>query len=75
VDDFNLIGYSDSDFVGDRENGVSTSDYLTGLGSIIVSWRSCKQKFPTYSKTKVEYVAIVEATKEIVWLRKILEYL
>jgi hypothetical protein len=37
VDDFNLIEYSDSDFVGDKENGVSTSGYLMSLGSTIVS--------------------------------------
>jgi hypothetical protein len=32
VDDFNLIGYSDSEFDGDKENGVSTSGYLMSLG-------------------------------------------
>jgi hypothetical protein len=37
VDDFNLIGYSDSDFDGDKENGVSTLGYLMSLGSTIVS--------------------------------------
>jgi hypothetical protein len=42
VDDFNLIEYSDSDFDGDKENGVSTLDYLMSLGSAIASWRSCK---------------------------------
>jgi hypothetical protein len=73
VDDFNLIGYSDSDFDGDKENGVSTSGYLMSLGSTIVSWRSHKQSVPTDSTTEEEYVAVAEATKEIVWLRKILE--
>jgi hypothetical protein len=42
VDDFNLIGYSDLDFVADKENGVSTSGYLMSLGSTVVSWRSHK---------------------------------
>jgi hypothetical protein len=42
VDDFNLIRYSDSDFDGDKENGVSTSGYLMSLGSVVVSWRSRK---------------------------------
>jgi hypothetical protein len=37
VDDFNLIEYSDSDFVEDNENGVSTSSYLMSLGSTTVS--------------------------------------
>jgi hypothetical protein len=42
VDDFNLIGYSNSDFDGDKENGVSTSGYLTSLGLAVVSQRSSK---------------------------------
>ena len=40
VDEFNLIGYSDSNFDGDKENGVSTLVYLMSLGSTVVSWRS-----------------------------------
>jgi hypothetical protein len=75
VDDFNLIGYFNSDFVGDKENGVSTSGYLMSLGSTVVSWRSHKQSIPTDSTIEAEYVVVAEATKEIVWLRKILEYL
>eukprot|EP00253_Pinus_taeda_P035612 PITA_35612 len=58
---------------GDKETGVSTSDYAISLGSGVVSWRSCKQSVPANSTTEVEYVAAAEATKEIVWLKKILE--
>ena len=43
------------------------------LGSAVVSWRSRKQSVPADSTTEAEYVAAAEATKEIVWLRKILE--
>ena len=64
--DFNLIGYSDSDFDGDKENGVSTSSYLMSLGLAAVYWRSRKQSVPIDSTTKVEYVATSEAAKEIV---------
>jgi hypothetical protein len=39
VDDFNMIGYFDSDFVEDKENGVSTSNYLMSLGSTVVFQR------------------------------------
>ena len=42
VKDFNLIGYSNSNFVGDKENGVSTSSYLMSLGSEAISWSSRK---------------------------------
>jgi hypothetical protein len=57
--------------LGDKENGVSTSRYLMILGLAIVSWRSHKQSVPTKSTTEVEYVAVAEVTKEIVWLKKI----
>jgi len=43
------------------------------LGSGVVSWRSHKQSVPTDSIIETKYVALVEVTKEIVWLRKILE--
>eukprot|EP00253_Pinus_taeda_P035210 PITA_35210 len=64
---------SSPDFDGDKETGVSTSEYAMSLGSGAVSWRSRKQLVPADSTTEAEYVAIAEATKEIVWLRKILE--
>eukprot|EP00253_Pinus_taeda_P023246 PITA_23246 len=73
VDDFSLIGYSDSDFDGDKETGVSTSGYAVNLRSGAISWRSRKQSVPADSTIEVEFVAAAEATKEIVWLRKILE--
>eukprot|EP00253_Pinus_taeda_P001766 PITA_01766 len=73
VADFNLIRYSDSDFDGDKEIGVSTSAYVMRLGSRVVSRRSHKQSVPADSITQAEYVAAAKATKEIVWLRKILE--
>eukprot|EP00253_Pinus_taeda_P008265 PITA_08265 len=65
--------YVDSDFDRDKENGVSTSGYLMNLGSTSISWRSRKQSVATNSTTKAEYVAAAQATKEIIWIRKILE--
>eukprot|EP00253_Pinus_taeda_P014117 PITA_14117 len=60
------------DFDGDKETGVSTSGYVMSLGSRVLSWRSCKQSVPVDFTTEAEYVAAAEATKEIVWLGKIL---
>jgi len=45
------------------------------LGSRVVSWRSHKQLVLVDSIIEAEYVVTVEATKEIVWLKKILEYM
>eukprot|EP00253_Pinus_taeda_P014743 PITA_14743 len=47
--------------------------YAMSLGSGVVSRRSRKQSVPADTTTEAKYVATAEATKEIVWLRKILE--
>jgi hypothetical protein len=73
VDDFKLIKYSDLNFVGDKENGVSTSGYLMSLGSTVVSWRSRKQSVPADSTTEAEYVAATEATRRLCGLGKYLK--
>ena len=75
VKDFKLIGYTDSDFDGDKETGVSTPGYKMSLGSTTISWRSHKQVVLADWTREAEYVAAAEATKEIVWLRKIIDYL
>jgi hypothetical protein len=71
--DFHLIGFSNSNFVGDKEHGVSTLGYLMSLGSTSITWRSLKQIVPVDSTIEAEYVATSQVTKEIIWLRKILE--
>lgn len=73
VTNFHLTGYSNFDFDGDNENGVYASSYLMSLGSTTISWRSHKQYVPTDSIIKAEYVATTQATKEIIWLHKIIE--
>jgi hypothetical protein len=73
VDDFKLVGHMDSYFDGDKENGVSTSGYFMNLGSIAISRRSCKQSVLVDSTTEAKYVAVADLTKEILWVRKILE--
>ena len=71
--DFHLTGYVDSDFDGDKENELSTSSYLMTLGSAAITRRSKKQTILANSTTEVEYVEVAQATKEIVWLRKIID--
>jgi len=73
VGEFSLIGYSNSEFDGDKETGVSNSGYVMSLGLGTVSWRSCKQSVPTDSTTEVEYVVAAEATQKILWFKKILD--
>jgi len=73
VADFHLTSYSNSDFDGDKENEVSPYGYLMSLGLAAISWRSHKQYVPINSTTEAKYVVVSQATKEGIWLHKIIE--
>ena len=69
------VGYTDSDFMSDKDSRKSTSGYVFTLGSGAISWMSVKQSCITDSTTKAEYVATSEAAKEAIWLCKFLRNL
>ena len=66
------IGYTDSDFMLDKDLRKSTSRHVFTLGGGALSWRSIKQKCIADLTTEAEYVAACEAVKEAVWLKKFL---
>jgi ATP-binding cassette subfamily B (MDR/TAP) protein 1 len=70
-----LHGYVDSDLAGDFDSSRSTTGYVYTLGGTAVSWMSRLQKIVALSTTEVEYVAITEASKEMIWLQDFLEEL
>ena len=70
-----LEGFVDADLAGDVDSRKSTTGYVYTLGGIVVSWSSTLQKVVALSTTKVEYVAVLESTKEIVWLQSFLKEL
>jgi len=63
-----LVGYSDSDFVGDVEDRKSTSGVGYFLGSRLVTWASQKQKIVALSSCEAEYVA---AACQGIWLNRL----
>ena len=65
-------GYTDSDFMSDKDSRKSTSGYVFTLGGGAISWRSVKQSCIADSTMEAEYVAASEAAKEAVWLRNFL---
>ena len=52
-----------------------TSGWVLTFGGAAVSWRSNRQQAPSSSSASAELRAAVEATKEIIWLRYLLEFL
>jgi hypothetical protein len=67
-----FTSYSDADHGGNPDNGRSTGGYLLKIGSGAVSWSSKLQSLVALSTTEAEYIAAVDAGKEIVWMRQFL---
>lgn len=64
VDNLELFGYTDSDFVGCLDDRRSISGYIFFLAGGVVSWRSAKQKTLATSTMQAEYVACFEAIEQ-----------
>ena len=65
-------GYVDTDFGGEVDHRRSTTGYIFTVGTTAVSWMSQIQKIVTLSTTEAEYVAVTEASKEMIWLQGLL---
>ena len=64
--------YTDADFAGEPNSTRSTGGYLVKVGTGAVDWSSKLQKMVGLSSTEAEYVAAVEAGKDIAWMRNLL---
>ena len=67
-----LDGFTDSDMAGDVDSRKSTSGYLMTFAGGAVAWQSKLQKCVALSTTEAEFIAITEACKEELWLKKFL---
>jgi hypothetical protein len=52
-----IVGYSDADYVGDRDDRKSTSGYVFTLAGGAISWRSSKQELVATSMMYTEFIA------------------
>ena len=66
--------YYDADWA-DGEDRKSISAYIVILAGGAVSWRSKKQSTVASSSTEAEYMALLEATKESIWVQRLLSEL
>ena len=53
----------------DADTSRSTSGYVMTYAGGVVSWQSRLQKMVAMSTTEAEYMAAVEADKELIWMR------
>jgi hypothetical protein len=69
IDNLEVIGYSDVDFVGCADSQRSTSSYVFTLTSRAISWRSYKQTITTSSIMYTKFIACYEAVGWAMWLK------
>lgn len=60
---------------GDIDGRRSTTGYIFTVGGIAVSWILKLQKVVALSTMETEYVAAIEASKEMIWLQRFMEEL
>jgi hypothetical protein len=58
-----LVGYTDSNMVGDVDTRKSTLGYLITFSGGVVSWQSRLQKCITLSTIEVELISVTEACR------------
>jgi hypothetical protein len=64
-----------ADYAGDKDRRKSTSGYLMTYAGGAVSWQSRLQKCVSQSTTEAEYIAAVDAGKEVLWMKNFLQEL
>lgn len=75
IDEFNLVGFSDSSFGSDPETRKSISGYLFLLGRNLLCYKSKNQNIVTTSTMEAEYVALCITSQQPIWLKNILSEL
>ncbi len=73
VPQFVLKEYFDTAFGDCLLSRKTTGGYLFCLNGALIAWQSKRQSIVTTSTTKAEYVAVCEATKKAIWLKRLLE--
>jgi hypothetical protein len=67
-----IVMFSDSDWAGDKENRRFVTGFVLFLCGVPIIWRSKQQKSVALSSSEAEFVAVSEATKEILFVMRVL---
>eukprot|EP00253_Pinus_taeda_P005846 PITA_05846 len=64
--------FTDADMAGDMDARKSTTGYLYTFAGAAVSWVSRLQRIVALSTIEAEYIATIEACKEMLWMQQFL---
>lgn len=65
---FELVGHSDSDWVGDHDDRKSTNESVFFMGNTVFTWMSKKQPIIALSTYEAEYMAATSCVCHAIWL-------
>jgi len=63
-----LVGYTNSDFAGNRADRKSQGGHIFKVYGASISWLSRNQELVAFFTTEAEYIACSDATREAEWL-------
>nr|GEY94771.1 uncharacterized mitochondrial protein AtMg00810-like [Tanacetum cinerariifolium] len=66
---FNLVAYSDSDYVGASLDMKSITGGCQFFGCRLISWQCKKQTVVATSSTEAEYVAAASCCAQVLWIQ------
>ncbi len=64
------VTYSDSSYAEEKD-AKSVGGYVVIQSGAAITWRSTKQELVAQSSAEAEYIALAEAVKEAIWIRKL----
>jgi hypothetical protein len=69
-----MVGYCDAGYLSDPHNARSQTGFVFLHGGTAFSWKSTKQTLVATSTNHSEIIALYEASRECVWLRRMMNF-
>ena len=69
------MGYVDANYARNFDDRRSTTGYVFTLGGEPICWKSMVQSLVALSTTKLEYMVVADASKEALWLARLVKEL
>jgi hypothetical protein len=73
--DLSVVGYADAGYLSDPHKSKSQAGYVFFCGGTAISWKSSKQTLVSISTNHSEIMALYEASRECVWLRRVITHI
>ena len=70
-----LLGYIDTCYLSDPHNGRSQTYFVLLQGGTTISWKSSKENLVTTFTSHSKIIALYEASRECVWLRRMINHI